>query len=242
MSSQRRVLCSRPPAMKEKPAIFYGITEACLCCPHQLFKHWPLNLMNGLTPETPHFTAVNTSLRFRLESYGIRVTTGCGVSVHQTKTRAQQIEWWMFLCYAFSYLSCCFLLSLSNIHSSIFIRRGANWIWDCFDATRLAFFRNFKVMLLGFVTATGGWVGLRSHYNASHRGTVGLRKQPSWRSERNSLVCASEKKGAGRGIFLLLRKWCSAPVVRGQKKMHKCTAASPHLFLQFEDSWHIWRL
>lgn len=118
-------------------------------------------------------------------------------------------------------------LSLSNINSSIFIRQGANWMWDCSDAARLAFSENFKVMLLGFVIATGGWVGLRSHYNASHRGTVERREQPSWRPERNRLVCASEKTGAGGGIFLLLRKWCSAPVVRGQNKSAAfCTDAA----------------
>lgn len=43
---------------------------------------------------------------------------------------------------------------------------------------------------------------MRPHYNASHRGSVELRKQPSRRSERNSLVCGSENRGLVEGVFL----------------------------------------
>lgn len=90
------------------------------------------------------------------------------------------------------------------------------------------FFRRLQGDDMAFCHCHWWWVGLRPHYNASHRGTLELRKQPSWRSERNSLVCALENRGAARGIFLLLRKWCWAPV--GQKSAAFCTNAPlPHL-------------
>lgn len=127
-----------------------------------------------------------------------------------------------------SYLSC-FFLSVIFIQSSIFIRQEANW--DCVVLTQLTWlFQKLQGDVMGFCHCHWWWGGLRPHYNASHRGTVELRKQPSWRSERNSLVCASENRGLVGGSFFLLRKWCSAPVVRGQKCAAFCTnALLPHL-------------
>lgn len=109
--------------------------------------------------------------------------------------------------------------SLSNIHSSIFIRQEANWIWDCFDATHLAFSETSRwcywVLSLPLV---GEWVWDLTIMQV----TEALWSWGSSQAEglkETVLFVPQKKKGAGRGIFFLLRKWCSAPVVRGQKNL-----------------------
>lgn len=129
------------------------------------------------------------SLQFPLESYGIHVIVGCGISVHTTEHSKLNDE--RFFVHI-SYLSCFFP---HNIHSFINIHKTGSLLrLCCFQATHLAFQR-LQGDDMAFCHCHWWWVGLRPHYNASHRGTVELRKQPSWSSERNSLVCALENRG-----------------------------------------------
>lgn len=76
---------------------------------------------------------------------------------------------------------------------------------------RLDFFRLFQGLqgdVVVFLSpALAGGEGLRPHYNASHRDSVVLRRQPNPRSEKKkqSCLCFKKQRGCCRGAFFLLK-------------------------------------
>lgn len=159
MSSQCKVLCSRPPGAQGRKLPFsYGIAELHLCWPYQLFKEWPHKFDKRFAPRPLRLTAVNVSFQVPLELHGKHVTRGCGISIHRTEHSKLSDEHFVYTFHTSVVLFVLVFLSVIFIRSSIFIRQEANWL-GCFEATHLVFFGDFKVMIWRFVIATGGeWV------------------------------------------------------------------------------------
>lgn len=72
----------------------YGIAELHLCWQYQLFKEWPHEFDKRFAPKTPQLTAVKS---FHFPGI-VWNTRNRGLWHFQFTNRAQQIQWWTFLC------------------------------------------------------------------------------------------------------------------------------------------------
>lgn len=208
MSSRCKVLCRRPPAVQEKSSHFLKRSVSCVLLsvsvlqqqPYK-FAKWRLENHLGLPQRTRHF-----QLRLR------RLSNFCSLK------RPEDIKCKHSLKYTFY---CIFLVikkkwnySFINIHKlevhwGRIVLKAATWP-----------FKRLELDDMALCHCHWWWVLLGPHYNASHRSTVVLRKQPNWRSERNSLVCASEKRAVVEGFFFS----CGASVGLDFRSVHlKCS-------------------